>query len=153
MSVISLMGSYSEGSLIFWTKKQPTPLSDGKLSLGLWVQIPLNIFFWAFFATALVASQLRRSLCINMIYIVYTSHSLHMMGQYKLNSLLTCFQRGFIVQLVEHRTAIAEDPVEAWEFVHPLHINCEPFTSILYPQCIHMIYIIYTPLKSARVLN
>ena len=36
---------------------------------------------------------------------------------YKLNSLLTCFQQGFIAQLVEHRTSIAEvmgsNPIEA----------------------------------------
>ena len=39
---------------------------------------------------------------------------------YKLNSLLTCFQQGFIAQLVEHCTGIAEvmgsNPVEASEF-------------------------------------
>ena len=39
---------------------------------------------------------------------------------HKLNSLLTCFQRGFIAQLVEHRTGIAEvmgsNPVEASYF-------------------------------------
>ena len=37
----------------------------------------------------------------NMIY-----NSAH--NGYKLNSHLTCFQRGFIAQLVEHRTGIVE---------------------------------------------
>ena len=46
--------------------------------------------------------------------------SLSSYNGYKLNSLLTCFQRGFIAQLVEHRTGIAEvmgsNPVEASYF-------------------------------------
>ena len=44
-----------------------------------------------------------------MIFIIYTScHSLHITDGYKLNSHLTCFQRGFIAQLVEHHTGIME---------------------------------------------
>ena len=46
----------------------------------------------------------------HMIFIIYTS----------CNSHLTCFRRGFIAQLVEHRTGIAEvmgsNPVGASEF-------------------------------------
>ena len=56
-----------------------------------------------------------------MIFIKCTSpHSLHTYtcNMYKLNSLLTCFQLGFIAQLVEHRTSIMEvmgsNPVKAF---------------------------------------
>ena len=51
-------------------------------------------------------------------YDLYHMHiiSLSLYNGYKLNSHLTCFQRGFIAQLVEHRTGIAEvmgsNPVE-----------------------------------------
>ena len=47
--------------------------------------------------------------------------------KYKLNSHLTCFRRGFIAQLVEHRTGIAEvmgsNPVEASDFFWPFFTN------------------------------
>ena len=45
---------------------------------------------------------------------------------YKLNSHLTCFQRGFIAQSVEHRTGVAEvlgsTPVGASEFFSGLYL-------------------------------
>ena len=47
---------------------------------------------------------------------------------YKLNSHLTCFQQGFIAQLVEHRTGIMElmgsNPVEASDFFLGFLCNC-----------------------------
>ena len=59
----------------------------------------------------------------------------------KLNSHLTCFQRGFIAQLVEHHTGVAEVmglyPVGASEFFLGYICNCL--------SCyILMIFIIYT---------
>ena len=74
----------------------------------------------------------------------------------KLNSLLTCFQQGSIILLVEHRTGIAQvmgsNPVEASESF--LDFLCNYFSSfitariiftcVLYPRCIDMVYIIYT---------
>ena len=39
---------------------------------------------------------------------IYISSQLFSYNGYKLNSHLTCFQRGFVAQLVEHRTGIAE---------------------------------------------
>ena len=54
----------------------------------------------------------------DLYHIHLTSFSLY--NGYKLNSHLTCFQRGFIAQLVEHRTIIAEimgwNPVGASEY-------------------------------------
>ena len=77
-----------------------------------------------------------------------------------LNSHLTCFRRGFIAQMVEHRTGIAEvmgsNPVGASDFFLGFICNCLSyfttaritFTCILYPQCTHMIFTIYTSCSS-----
>ena len=60
---------------------------------------------------------------------------------YKLNSHLTCFRRGFIAQLVEHRTGIAEvmgsNPLKCQNFFWALFVtaslhNCEDLFH-LYP--------------------
>ena len=66
-------------------------------------------------------------MCVCMIYIICTSsHSSY--NGYKFNSLLTCFRRGFIAQLVEHHTGIAEvmgsNPVEASELFLGFLCNC-----------------------------
>ena len=65
-------------------------------------------------------------------------YHIHIMQESILNSHLTCFRRGFIAQLVEHRTCIAEvmgsNPVGA-------RIT---FTCILYRQCTHMLLIVAT---------
>ena len=73
---------------------------------------------------------------------------------YKLNSHWTCFRRGFIAQLVELRTGIAEvmgsNPVGVSQFFLGFICICLSyfitakitFTSILYPQFTHMIFII-----------
>ena len=55
-----------------------------------------------------------------MIYIIYTSHHFTPHGRYELNKLTSLPMCGFIAQLVEHRTGIAEvtgsNPVEALIF-------------------------------------
>ena len=49
-------------------------------------------------------------------------------NRYKLKSHLACFQRGFITQLVEHRTGIADvmgsNPVRASDFLGGFICNC-----------------------------
>ena len=73
---------------------------------------------------------------------------------YKLNSLLTYYQQGFIAQLVEHCTSIVEvmslNPVEASDFFLDFLCNCFScfitvtitFTSI--KLCLHKSLGIYT---------
>ena len=55
-----------------------------------------------------------------MNYFIYTSHHFTSHGRYKLNKLASLPMWGFIAQLVEHRTGIAEvtglNPVEALIF-------------------------------------
>ena len=55
-----------------------------------------------------------------MIYFIYTSHHFTPHGRYELNKLISLPMCGFIAQLVEHRTGIAEvtgsNPVEALIF-------------------------------------
>ena len=52
-------------------------------------------------------------------------------NEYKLNSHLTCFRRGFIAQSVEHRTGITEvmgsNPVGASEFFLGFICNCSSY--------------------------
>ena len=63
-----------------------------------------------------ISNSLRSALRENYLYRMYII-SLSSYNGYKLNSLLTCFQQGFVAQLVEHRTGIAEvvgsNPVDA----------------------------------------
>ena len=63
-----------------------------------------------------------------MIFIIYTSCHSPSYNGYKLNSHLTCFQRGFKAQLVEHSTSIAElmgsNPIEASDFFLGFVYNC-----------------------------
>ena len=62
---------------------------------------------------------------------------------YKLNSLLTYYQQGFIAQLVEHHTGEASDLF--WvSLATSIVARRITFTSILYLQCTHMIYVIFT---------
>ena len=84
-----------------------------------------------------------------MIFIIYTFSSYN---GYKLNSHLTCFRRGFIAQLVEHRTGIAEvmgsNPVGASESFLGFICNCLSYfitvrITFTCMQCTHMIFIIY----------
>ena len=55
-----------------------------------------------------------------MNYFIYTSHHFTPHGRYELNKLTSLPMCGFIAQLVEHRTGIAEvtgsNPVEALIF-------------------------------------
>ena len=55
-----------------------------------------------------------------MNYFIYTSHHFTPHGRYGLNKLTSLPMCGFIAQLVEHRTGIAEvtgsNPVEALNF-------------------------------------
>ena len=52
-----------------------------------------------------------------MNYLIDTSHHITPQGRYELNKLTLLPMRGFIAQLVEHRTGVAEvtgsNPVEA----------------------------------------
>ena len=63
-----------------------------------------------------------------MIYFIYTSHHFTPHGRYELNKLTSLPMCGFIAQLVEHRTGIAEvtgsNPVEAYIFFRLLLSNC-----------------------------
>ena len=79
-----------------------------------------------------------------------------MLGVIMKSSQLTCSRGGFIAQSVEHRPGLAEvmglNPVEASDFFSglSLYLNCLSyfttakitFTSILYLQFTHMIFII-----------
>ena len=64
----------------------------------------------------------------NMNYFIYTSHHVTPHGRNELNKLTSLPTCGFIVQLVEHRTGIAEatgsNPVEALIFFRLLLSNC-----------------------------
>ena len=74
---------------------------------------------------------------------------------YELSLHLTCFQRGFIAQLVEHCTGVTEvmglNSVGVSEFFLNFICNCLSYfitvriSCVLYPECTHMIFIIYTP--------
>ena len=63
-----------------------------------------------------------------MNYFIYTSHHFTPHGRYELNKLTSLPMCGFIAQLVEHRTGIAEvtgsNPVEALIFFRLLLSNC-----------------------------
>ena len=63
-----------------------------------------------------------------MNYFIYTSHHFTPHGRCKLNKLISFPMCGFIAQLVEHRTGIAEvtgsNPVEAPDFFRLLLSNC-----------------------------
>ena len=96
---------------------------------------------------------------IHIIFIIYGFTSFSSYNGYKLNSHLTCFRRGFIAQSAEHRTGIAEvmgsNPVGTSEFFLGFICSCLScfttakisFTSIIYLQFTHMIFIIYTSRK------
>ena len=63
-----------------------------------------------------------------MNYFIYTSHHSTPRRRYELNKLTSLPVLGFIAQLVEHRTGIAEvtgsNPVEALIFFRLLLSNC-----------------------------
>ena len=92
----------------------------------------------------------------HMNYFIYTSHHFTPHGRYELNNLASLPMCGFIAQLVEHRTGIAEvtgsNPVEALifsGFFFPV-AQIGKFTAMiilhfdLQPQFKHMNYFIYT---------
>ena len=92
---------------------------------------PFLLFSLVFWYT----SHLQRSLSLpfstrsSLIWsLSYTLHIILSYNGYKLNSHLTCFWRGFIAQLVEHRTGIVEvmgsNPVRASEFFLGFICNC-----------------------------
>ena len=80
----------------------------------------ISIFFLFFF-------MFLYSLSAVHIYDLYHIHitSLSSYNGYKLNSLLTCFQQGFIPQLVEHCTSIVEvmDPFGVSELFFGLSLQ------------------------------
>ena len=63
-----------------------------------------------------------------MNYFIYIPHQFTPHGRYELNKLASLPMCGFITQLVEHRTGIAEvtgsNPVEALIFFRLLLSNC-----------------------------
>ena len=85
-----------------------------------------------------------------MIFIIYTFSSYN---GYKLNSHLTCFRRGFIAQLVEHRTCTGgghgfESRWSVRIFWGGFICNCLSYfitvrITFTCMQCTHMIFIIY----------
>ena len=109
-----------------------------------------NDFFLGFLCNWLkVNSQLQRSLLLNQMHIILFSSY----NGYKLNSLLTCFQWGFIAQLVEHCTGITEvmgsKPIEASEFFldflyNCLHVRCFTTTKITFTCTIYCIFFCFT---------
>ena len=82
------------------------------------------------FVTGGITFTIVFSICSAIYYILYNIHiiSLSSYNVYKLNSFFTCYQRGFIAQLVEHHTGIVEDmgsnPVEAPDFFLGFLCNC-----------------------------
>ena len=90
-----------------------------------------------------------------MNYFIYTSRHLTPHGRYELNKLTSLPMCGFIAQLVEHRTGIAEvtgsNPVEALIFFRLLLSNCLnwnllrwSFFTLIYHRSSHTNYFIYT---------
>ena len=90
-----------------------------------------------------------------MNYFIYTSHHFTPHGRYELNKLTSLPMCGFIAQLVEHRTGIAEvtgsNPVEALIFSGFFPIaSIGKFTAMIFlhfdlqPQFKYMNYFIYT---------
>ena len=100
-------------------------------------------------------SSLSSITAVHMNYFIYTFIiSLHT-GRYELNKLTSLPMCGFIAQLVEHRTGIAEvtgsNPVEALIFFRLLlsscqnwKIHCEDHSSLSSITAVHMNYFIYT---------
>ena len=91
-----------------------------------------------------------------MNYFIYTSHHITPHGRYELNKMTSLPMCGFIAQLVEHRTGIAEvtgsNPVEALIFFRLLlsnclnwKINCDDHSSLScrQPQFIYELFHIY----------
>ena len=81
-----------------------------------------------------------------MNYFIYTSHHFTPHGRYELNNLTLLPMCGFIAQLVEQRTDIAEvtgsNPVEALSFFQAssfqlakFEINCDDHFSPCYNSC------------------
>ena len=90
-----------------------------------------------------------------MNYFIYTYIISLLTGRYELNKLTSLPMCGFIAQLVEHRTGIAEvtgsNPVEALIFFRLLLSNClnwkthcEDHSSLSSITAVHMNYFIYT---------
>ena len=116
-----------------------------------------NLLRWSFFTLIYHRSS-------HMNYFIYTSHHFTPHGRYALNKLTSLPMCGFIAQLVEHRTGIAEvtgsNPVEALIFFRLLS-NClnwkKKFTAMIIlhfdlpPQFTYELFHIYfTPFHSSR---
>ena len=78
--------------------------------------------------TAMIIRHFHLQPQLNMNYFTYTSHHFTPHGRYELNKSTSLPMSGFIAQLVEHRTGIAEvtvsNPVEALIFFSLLLSNC-----------------------------
>ena len=93
---------------------------------------------------------------VHMNYFIYTYIISLLTGRYELNKLTSLPMCGFIAQLVEHRTGIAEvtgsNPVEALIFFFRLLLSsclnwkthCEDHYSLSSITAVHMNYFIYT---------
>ena len=100
-------------------------------------------------------SSLSSITAVHMNYFIYTYIITLLTGRYELNKLTSLPMCGFIAQLVEHRTGIAEvtgsNPVEALIFFRLLlssclnwKIHCEDHSSLSSITAVHMNYFIYT---------
>ena len=111
-----------------------------------------NCLNWKFTAMITLHFHLQRQCKYKLFHINFTSF--HCTGRYELNKLTSLPMCGFIAQLVEHRTGIAEvtgsNPVEALIFFRLLLSNClnRKFTGMI---TLHF-HAMYT-FVIARVLN
>ena len=97
-------------------------------------------------------SSLSSMTAVHMNYFIYTYIISLLTGRYKLNKLTSLPMCGFIAQLVEHRTGIAEVTglKPCFFFRLPLSsclnwkIHCEAHSSLSSMTAVHMNYFIYT---------
>ena len=99
-----------------------------------------------------------------MNYFIYLYIISLLTGRYELNKLTSLPMCGFIAQLVEHRTGIAEvtgsNPVEALIFFRLLlssclnwKIHCEDHSSLSSITAVHMNYFIYLYIICSDMIN
>ena len=120
---------------------------------NLWIVFVANLSNWKTHCED--HSSLSSITAVHMNYFIYTYIISLLTGRYELNKLTLLPMCGFIAQLVEHRTGIAEvtgsDPVEVLIFFRLLlfsYLNwkthCEDHSSLSSITAVHMNYFIYT---------
>ena len=101
---------------------------------------------------------------VHMNYFIYAYTISLLTGGYELNNLTSLPMCGFIAQLAEHRTGIAEvtgsNPVEALIFFRLLlssclnwKIHCEDHSSLSSITAVHMNYFIYAYIKKISCMS